>query len=297
MAPIMNMKTFATCVEAGYGLGRLDGYRPWLRIKRHYSSRKSKQVFCNLTLRRTNHHLLSGLEYKIALLCAWLNPFELRECLPLWPFPHVHPQCGLYSDLDRKLPPSPGLTEIAKSTGIDHGYFFGTKIPYVATTDLVFCPSDPQDKNTSLRFISCKPINEIIEKPRVRERLELERRYAELNGGVHIVEHGGNLPEKLIDNLDWILPLRQEVLSLRPSSRHRDYCETLMELSTSAPLGAAIAQARSIHKLSVALAQSYFRVGVWTHRIDINLNLPVVMSLPLNRDNGKTFARLHARYW
>lgn len=297
MAPIMNLKAFAKYVEAGYGMGRLDNYRPWLRIKRQYSSRKSKQVFCNLTLRRTNHHLLSGLEYKTALPCAWLHPFELRECLPLWPFPHEHPQSGLYRDLDKKLPTSPGLLEIAMSAGIDHGFFFGTTIPYVATTDLVICPSDPQDTSTQLRFISCKPVKEIIEKPRVRERLELERRYAELNGGVHIVEHGENLPHKLIDNLDWILPLRQEILSLRPYSKHKDFCATLMTLSTSVPLGTAIARSGEIHKLPATLAHTYFRVGVWLHRIDIDLNLPVVMSMPLNRDNGKTLARLHARYW
>lgn len=278
-------------------MGRLSSYKPWMRIRRNHSSKISKQVFCNLTLRPTNHHLLSGLEYKTALLNVWLGAKELRECLPLWPDPHPHPQSGLDREIDQQLDESPGLLDIAKDAGIDHGVYVGTRIPYVASCDLVLWIPWNGPTQKQLRFISCKPIDEIRERPRVRERLELERRYARANGGSHIIETGVNLPSKLIDNLDWILPLRHEVLKLTSLRQHNDFCESLTEVCRTVPLGQAIATVGSTFKLSTANAFMYFRVGAWLQKIDINLNLPVVMSKMMHPDHGVTLNQWRSHYW
>lgn len=104
--------------KAGLGQGRFEMYQPWLRIRRSFSSPISKQVFCNLTLRKSNHHLLSGIEYKTGLLNAWIGPEELRECLPMWPEDHRHPQCGLDHPDESKLAKTQGLLDIAKEAGI-----------------------------------------------------------------------------------------------------------------------------------------------------------------------------------
>lgn len=293
----MSLSILAKYIKNGFGFGRLDAYKPWLRIRRRFSSPVSKQVFCNLTLRATNHHLLSGLEYKVALVNSWLRPAELRECLPLWPDAHPHPQSGMLNDFNQRLEECPGLLEIARDAGIDHGVFPGTKVPYVATSDLVFWIPLEVPLAQQLVFISCKPLNEIKNRPRVRERLELERRYALINGGKHIIETGENLPGKLIDNLDWLLPLRSEVQELELSSRHTDFCALLMELTNSAPLGEAINQASEAFQILVAEGFKYFRVGVWLHKIDIDLNRPVVMSRMMQRDGGKALRQLRELYW
>lgn len=297
MTQKMSQSIFGAYIKSGFGLGRMNDYKPWLRIRRRMSSPVSKQVFCNLTLRPTNHHLLSGLEYKTGLLNAWLRPRELRECFPLWPDPHPHPQSGIFSETNTRLDDSPGLQEIARAAGIKHGVFPGTKIPYVATTDLLFWVPSDMPLLKQLVFISCKPKAEIVSKPRVRERLELERRYANANGGIHIVETGEHLPIKLIDNLDWLLPLRHEVLSLGNSKRHSDFCALLMEFTKNAPLGVAIDQAITQCMLSTWEGNQYFRVGVWLHKVDINLNMPVVMSKAMNLDGGKTLHCWRSHYW
>lgn len=297
MTQKMSLSILAKYIRDGYGLGRLLDYRPWLRIRRRFSSPVSKQVFCNLTLRRTNHHLLSGLEYKTALLNAWLGPKELRECLPLWPKQHPHPQSGLPYHLAQRLDESPGLLEIARNVGIDHGVFPGTKIPYVASCDLVFWAPIEATLVEQLVYISCKPLCEIQRHQRVRERLELERRYAMVNGGRHLIETGQNLPHKLIDNLDWLLPLRQEVEQLRGSSKHSDFCSLLMEITSGTALGAAVKKASDALQIPVAEGFLYFRTGVWLHKIDIDLNLPVVMSKLMHRDHGKTLNQWRKHYW
>jgi len=297
MSKRMSASILAACIKRGFGLGRMDRYKPWLRIRRRMSSAVSKQVFCNLALRPTNHHLLSGLEYKTALLNAWLGPRELRECLPLWPDPHPHPQAGIYCETNPRLDDSPGLLEIAKAAGIEHGVFFGTNIPYVATNDLTFWVPTSVHLTRQLVFISCKPKIEIECKPRVRERLELERRYALANGGIHRIETGEKLPLKLIDNLDWLLPLNKEVSQLRNSSKHKDFCALVMYRAKHIPLGSAIEASRVALNLSKQEGFQYFRVGVWIHSIDIDLNFPVVMSKPMHFDSGKTVLHWRNHYW
>ena len=297
MTQKMSQSILAECIKRGFGIGRMFDYKPWLRIRRRMSSPISKQVFCNLTLRPTNHHLLSGLEYKTGLLNSWLGPYELRESFPLWPKSHSHPQAGLQSDKNLKLDESPGLLDIAKSAGIDHGFFPGTKVHYVATNDLLFWVPSKLSPLQQLVFISCKPKNEIATKQRVRERLELERRYAMSNGGLHHVETGEYLPTKLIDNLDWILPLRSEVQTVGRSAKHADFCALLMELAKQVPLGQAIDQARTIFRLTTADGFQYFRVGVWQHKVDIDLNFPVVMTRPMKLDGGKTLTFWRSHYW
>lgn len=297
MTQKMSLSILAACIKSGFGLGRLFDYKPWLRIRRRMSSPVSKQVFCNLTLRPNNHHLLSGLEYKTALLNSWLGPRELRESFPLWPEPHPHPQAGLQGEISRRLDESPGLLDIAKDAGIDHGVFPGTKLPYVATNDLLFWVPSKLSPLQQLVFISCKPKNEIVTKQRVRERLELERRYASVNGGLHLVETGEHLPLKLIDNLDWILPLRHEVQGVGKSTKHTDFCMLLKEFARNVPLGQAIDHARNSFRLTTEEGFQFFRVGVWLHKVDIDLNFPVLMSRPMKLDGGKTLAFWRSHYW
>lgn len=297
MGSTMSLSTLAMMKKSGLGQGRFEMYQPWLRIRRNFSSPISKQVFCNLTLRKSNHHLLSGSEYKVGLLNAWLGPEELRECLPMWPEDHRHPQCGFEHPDEPKLAKTQGLLDIAREAGIDHGYFIGTKIPYVGTCDLIFCCPVDVPIQKRLVFISCKSRSEIEGSPRARERLELDRRYALKAGGKHILETGERLPPKLIDNLDWMLPLRSEVKALKQDTGHSDFCSQLMNMSSEMPLGEAIERSREKFRLSIRQGFQYFRVGVWLHRIDINLNKPVVMSKMMERDDGCTLRRWRSHYW
>jgi hypothetical protein len=122
-------------------------------------------------------HFFSRGEYRAALLLLWLGVEDLREQYPIWPMPHPHPLDGA-SGAPCNLPWSRGLLAIASAAKIDHGTEVGSRIPYVATIDLL------ATVRTAGRLcvvaFSCKPISEHTTSFnwRMQERLELERRYA-----------------------------------------------------------------------------------------------------------------------
>ena len=142
-------------IRAGHGQGGGDSYQPWIRIRKNFSSPTSHQVFDSVGVQDRNHHFLSKLEFDTALLVSYMGAAELRECLPLWPFEHPHPDSGLDDNLDLRYEPVPGLLEIAKSAGIEHGNFIGTTVPYIASIDLMFRVR--RGRKWRLFGISCKP--------------------------------------------------------------------------------------------------------------------------------------------
>ncbi|RTL26928.1 MAG: hypothetical protein EKK47_19905 [Burkholderiales bacterium] len=164
-------------IRAGYGQGRGDAFKPWIRIRRNFSSPTSHQVFDSVGLHTRNHHFLSALEFHTALLVSYVGASELRECLALWPYEHPHPNSGLDDDVDARLDAVPGLIEIARKAGIDHGCFVGTTVPYIASIDLMF--RIRLGRTWRLLGISCKPKDITEKSTRAQERIELDRLYCQ----------------------------------------------------------------------------------------------------------------------
>ncbi len=283
-------------IRNGHGQGRFESYVPWMKIRRHFTSPVSKQAFCQLGLRQTSHHLLSLLEYKTALINAWLQPLELRECLPLWPTDHDHPNSGLGAEWALQFRKAEGLVDIARRAGIDHGCYVGTKLPYIATADLVFL-TPTNEKLPQLTFISVKSQSELESRSRARERIELERLYAEGVGARHIVETGENIPTQLVRNLRWMIPLRSEILALRDSERYLDFCREINVSLVETPVDRATTQHAKRLGLSPADGHLHFRMGCWLGNIDIDLNRPFVATGMAVRDGGSLRAKLKKTYW
>ena len=107
--------------------------------------------------------------------------------------------------------------------------------------------------------------------------------------GQHVVIDGTQWNSKLIENLDWLRPLRQELQSF-DESKLNDYAHWVMDGNDSIRSANVIAAAKT--GMDLTTANSYFRAAAWRGLIDIDLTQDVIMSRPLVRDVKGTKIRL-----
>ncbi|AWI54806.1 hypothetical protein DEH84_16315 [Aquabacterium olei] len=285
----------ARAIRLGHGQGRGDSYQPWIRIRKNFSSPTSHQVFDSVGIQARNHHFLSKLEFHTALLISYLGATELRECLPLWPFEHPHPDAGLDSEWVERQDSVPGLLEIASNAGIDHGTYAGTTVPYIASIDLMFRLQ--QGPRWRLLGISCKPKDVTEKSARAQERIELDRLYCSAVGAHHVHEDGASLNTELIQQLIVMRPAVTFMRLNRQTARFHDFLGSFNELADVCPLAdAALAAGR---KVGVGQEESFafFRLGAWLHLIDIDLSQRVQMRKPIKRGGTSVIEWLRSRYW
>ena len=281
-------------VRDGAGQGRGDRYRPWIRIRRNFSSPVSYQIFESVGINARNHHLLSQLEFHTALLTAYLGiSHELREGLPMWPFDHPHPDADLgTTDLQTRY--VPGLLEIAREAGIEHGHYVGSTVPYIGTIDLVH--TIRVRGRRMLLGISCKPAEVILDHERSRERLELDRRYCAAVGAHHVVEHGHAFDARLLKQLRDYKPLTSQIRAHRGTSRLADFAGTFDGAADSMPVSDAAKAAATKVGLDAAEGFLFLRLCIWLHLIDIDLTQPLQMGWPIRRGAQRVLGALYQRY-
>lgn len=292
MAGVMTEKKLAKAIAAGYGSGRDERYQSWIRIRRNLHSPVSNLHSLCVPLYDRPLQLLSGLEFGAANVALWLGAAEIREQHPLWPFAHDHPAKGRHPDLDRSLGRAPGLLEIAKHGGIDHGVYPGTQIPFVATID--FTLSIPPWHRAPLIHWSCKPralLDSAHNRLRMQERIQMERLYSAVVGAAHVLIDGTQFTSLLVSNLDWLRPLRSE-LQMLSRARLQDFGGYLMEAAETDSLGHAVDHAARQVGLNSDGANCHFRAAAWLGIIDIDPSSHIVMSKPLKRDSAGLKLRL-----
>lgn len=281
-------------IRSGYGQGRGDSYQPWMRIRKNFSSPTSHQVLDSVGLQARNHHFLSKLEFHTALLHSYLGATELRECLPLWPCEHPHPDSGLDGDLDLRYDQVPGLLEIAKIAGIEHGNFVGTTFPYIASIDLMFRVR--QGRTWRLFGISCKPKEITQQSTRAQERIELDRLYCTAVGAHHHHEDGSSFNNMLILQLIVMRPAVSFLRTHRRAARLQDFVGKFNDYATDRFVSdAALAAGRDVG-LYRDDAFAFFRLGVWLHLIDIDLTQRVQMRKHIKRGGASVIHALKTHY-
>lgn len=271
-------------LRTGRGQGRGDAYRSWIRIRRRFSSKDAHQVLSHLPLRKESFHFLSKVEENTSLVLGWLGAAEVREGLPAWPTEHPSPAAGWQRDLDVQVGSVPGLMEIARQAGIDHGTYPGTRLPYIATVDVVsiLTPSTPG----CLLFIGCKPTSELLASARARERLELERRYALACGGVHRIVHEHTFHQMLVENLRWIAPRFTDLQRLQKSAVLGDFAGAFLDTCADLPVTEACEAAAATVGVPQD-AEAMFRASLWLRLIDADLTVRIARTRPLLRDGGR----------
>lgn len=296
----IKLASVITAIRAGAGQGRGDNFAPWLRIRRNFSSPVSHQVAESVGINARNHHFLSKLEFHTAILIAYLGASsELREGLPMWPFEHYHPGAHLGST---RIQPRrvPGLLEIARDAGISHGCFVGTKVPYIGTIDQMHTTAYT-DQGAMLLGVSCKPAALVHTSERNRERLELDRRYCQVTGALHVIEYGLDFKtayyKLLLKQLRDFKPLTSEIRKHRGTQRLLDFAGNFERSADAQPVGDAACLAGAQVGLDRAQSYLFFRVAAWTHLVDIDFSQPLQMEKPIKRGAGRVLDALRARYF
>ena len=293
---VMTLCRLYGLIVQGFGQGRNEAYKSWIRVTRSVSSPKSNLQVMLVPIVGGKLHLLAGTEYDAALLAVYLGAAEVRTQFPLWPSPSQSPLAGLHADRDCSLPVIPGLLDIAREAGIDHGTYIGTSIPFVATCDLVLRIGAPPDDR--LVFWSVKPLSKIVSGDvaiRVRERIELDRRFAVASGGGHRTIVGNEMSIALKGNLGWMMPTLSSLVTLRQSNQLGDFsgefCDRSAHVDT---LSGCIESSGTAASLDSKQAQEVFRAAAWLGLVDVDLTRPVVMSRPPTFGGIQKAAQLRA---
>jgi hypothetical protein len=162
----------------GRGKGTKESYKPWLQVSDFSSLGISRRVFSHKCGR--HHELLSNVEWQLFLLLEFSREVvDIREQYPL--------------SREETL-------SFAAKLGIKHPTYPSTRVHTVMTADFLvtFCRNGTE----SLEAFSCKT-NADLERPRVLEKLELERSYFNDLGIPHRLVIDSELPANKVKNLAW----------------------------------------------------------------------------------------------
>ena len=144
-----NEAVYRRYLREGRGQGSGASYNPWITIHDFPSLGMASRVSGQTTGRI--YHLMSNLESNLFYILDWADEVtDIREQFPL-------------SDLNRAI-------EIAEKALIRYPYDAVSGFPYVLTSDFYI------ETHQGAMAIAVKPSSE-LSKPRVREKLEIERRY------------------------------------------------------------------------------------------------------------------------
>lgn len=285
-APRVTEAYLKKLIKGGAGTGHGEDYRPFLEIRRWNPSPVSTQVVGGSTVPpfRRRGHFFSFSEWRLALLYAWAGCW-VREQLPMWSWAHPHPLIG-YSKAAQDLPWSGGLWRLCRDSNINHGYFPGTRIPYVWTIDLALTLPWIEDPAQACTFVSVKPLQSeaylyIDPLARGAEKLEVERRYCALMGIHYFVGDRSLYPAQLLDNLDWlhktaVLPITHRLRHVLDSFLDRHAAN----MSQEPPLEWRTLLERDF-SLSRHGADYLIQHCLWNQLIDADLNRSIDLAQPL----------------
>jgi hypothetical protein len=178
--PKKGLQALAEWEKAGGTELQGKAFKPWLTVRDVPSSAPVCRLYGQTTGRV--HHLMSGLEKAYCLLFDWHpHVVDIREQFPLLPVQRTQ--------------------QIAEELGITPPRLPGTNESYVMTCDFLLTIRTPFGPRYLAQTV--KPATELA-KPRVLEKLEIERRFwhwKKIPFGV-VTDRG--LPADLVWNLDFV---------------------------------------------------------------------------------------------
>ncbi|AHX16066.1 hypothetical protein CH75_23950 [Dyella jiangningensis] len=280
----MTLKKLTEMIAEGRGIGVGDKYQPWEQITRRRGS-----PFSNLNLTPVPHlvrlaHFLSRGEREFGFLLWWLGVEDLREQYPLWPWPHRQP----VSQVDPEsggVTTHPGMAEVAGEAGIKLGKYPGLAVPVVLSLDLL-ATVPPDIGPHRLVGFSCKPkalFHAWAPDDRLRERLELDRRYCVTAEIPHRLIHPEQIPRTLIVQLHWLAPIVPfaAISKLLASHTYQAFLDRIKTSAYALPASNAASEAARRLGLSEQDAQQMLRIAIWYQHVDADPTRPISMTRPL----------------
>jgi len=174
--------TFQRWLKEGRGAGRGVAYKPWLTVRDIPSQGRSHRLFGHKSQR--THHLFSDLELAVFLILEWQTDImEIREQFPL--------QQEVTKELSTKH-------------GIAHPSIRG--VPQYLSSDFLVNSSRPDFP----KFVLQVKYTSELAKPRVIEKLELERRYWEQKSVPWFLVTQKQISPVVIKNIDWLYSAQRD---------------------------------------------------------------------------------------
>lgn len=239
-------------IREGRGLGEFRHYKPWLYIREVPSLGRS-HIKQSATVGRA-HHLLSDLE-EIFFLHVDFSPHfvDIREQFPLFPREET--------------------AKLAADLSIKHPAICGSNI--VLTEDFLLTSRDASMPYQALQVKYAKELND----ERVREKLELQRRYFTCRGIPWRLITERDFSTVVIRNLKW---LRKGALEIFPEATTATFKEHIKKPQSTGILRDAIIRAGDRADLDKAQAALMFQRLVWTHEIELDMNVLIDLSMPFS---------------
>jgi hypothetical protein len=284
VAPRVTWKRVAEKIALGMGSGFEESYKPTLEIKRWNPSPMSVQVVKAVPPFKRKCHFFSHSEWYLALLSSWAGA-HIREQFPLWPWPHPHPEYGRQIEVDAYLPKSVGMVDICRGTGIEHGTFVGTNIPYIWSMDLCIYLPWVLDFKKATSFISVKPLKSerylyVDSLNRGIEKLEAERRYAAQLGIPYFIADRSLYPGHLFANLEHLAKAAVLPENHPWYSTLQKLLDKHIEILKIEPLFSIRERLIKDYKCTVDQANFIQNHILWNQYIDCNLLHPLKNSEP-----------------
>lgn len=290
----MTAKKLEALIQAGYGQGHFQRYKPWLRVTKRDSSPSSfvghlpSPEFARL------HHFRAIAERRTIQLACWLGAKDVREQYPMWPWAHPHPAEGL-DGVDSSASVR-GLIDIAAEAHIRHGNFPGTHLPYIGTIDML-TTWKRHDGSWLLIAIDNKP-EETVFAPtimsRIKERLELARRYCVECQIRYLIVHAELFPLELAANIDAFAPT--SALHSLFTPLYLEVVDALREHGyTQSPL-TILKRIESRRACSPLELQTNFHLALWRLDVDHDLTLPFDPAEPLQKGGIAVKQRLRKEW-
>ena len=257
---VWNHSVFKKYLYEGRGQGIRADYKPWIHIQDFPSLGMVSRVFGTTTGRI--HHLMSNLELCLFYLFDWSDDIlDIREQFPL-------------IDLMQAI-------EIAEKANIQYPYAPQTGFPYVLTSDFYL------ETKQGAKVISVKPSTE-LGKLRVREKLEIERRYWTMRGVEWNIMTENEINRTKAINIEWLAQAKDLTIFGLSEKIQDACCEYFLEIyQTNA---ASLADVSKIVEMTFGLAAGmglniYKHLAYWK-RIFFNADDKVDMKeLNLNPDS------------
>ena len=257
-----NSNRYHRLLTEGRGQGTMENYMPWITVHDLASKGVSSRIPGHTTGRI--HHTLSSLETMFFYILDHSEKvLDIREQFPL---------LSVYETL-----------RIAKNAGIRHPRDNASRYPYVMTTD--FLITTPE----GLTARSIKHSSE-LSKARVREKLEIERRYWEEKGIEWRIVTENEINRQRAVNLQWIhrawhypemLPEGGDAMQVRTFFKE-------LYLSTNMSVAEVGRRTEEHFDLDMGLGLTTFQYMLLHHEIEADLDKPLdlVSKRPGKREGG-----------
>ena len=246
-----NQSIFNKHLREGRGQGIGAGYNPWIHIQDFPSLGMVSRLSGTTTGRI--HHLMSNLELSLFYLLDWSDDvLDIREQYPLL-------------DLTQVI-------EIAEKANIKYPYDTKSGFPYVLTSDFYL------ETKQGVKIMSVKPSSE-LGKPRVREKLEIERRYWTMCGIKWCVMTENEINRIKASNIEWLAQAK-DLTAFGLSTMMQDSCCKYFLESYHAdryPLAVLIKAVESVFDLITGMGINIYKHLVYWKRIAFDANERVDM--------------------